>query len=143
MYKNVAGQKIVVYAHDTAADGPKTGDSANITIHLCKDGGTSASLGSPSELDSTNQKGKYILTLTQAQSNADLLSFSAYSTTSNIVLEGVEIYTVVELATDITTLVNSNLALSSARGSLVANGGEQVIYENAAPSADWIADTVA
>ena len=31
LYKNVASQKLAVYAYDTSADAPKTGDAANIT----------------------------------------------------------------------------------------------------------------
>ena len=45
--------------------------------------------------------------------------------------------------TDLTTLVDSNLALSRSSGTLVTNGTEQTLYENAAPSDNWIAETVA
>ena len=96
MFKNIAGQIIVVYAYDTIADEPKTGDATNITAYLSKDGGGAVQTNdiNPTELDATNLKGLYIFNMTQPESNADILALSAISSTGNVVLDPVAIYTV-------------------------------------------------
>lgn len=99
IYKNVASQKVAVYAYDgtTAAgsDPSKTGDAANITAKISKDGGASASTNdtNPTELDATNHKGIYLFDLTQAETNADMIVITADSSTANIILDPVVIYT--------------------------------------------------
>ncbi len=89
MIKNTSGQKIAYYAHDTSADAPKTGDAANITAYVSKDAAAPAALGdtSAAELDATNAKGVYVFDLTQAETNADMLVFSAKSSTANVQLD--------------------------------------------------------
>jgi hypothetical protein len=99
MYKNVASQKIAVYAYDpttTAGSDPsKTGDASNITAEISIDGGASAAVGdtNPTELDSTDHPGIYLFDLTQAETNGDLLIVSAVSSTSNILLDPVQVFT--------------------------------------------------
>lgn len=95
LYKNVASQKIAVYAYDTAADAPKTGDAANITAQISKDGGATAATNdtNPTELDATDAPGIYLFDLTQAESNCDLFILFAKSSTADIQLEPVIAYT--------------------------------------------------
>lgn len=95
LYKNVASQKIAVYAYDTAADGPKTGDAANITAQISIDGGTTAATNdtNPTELDATDAPGIYLFDMTQAETNGDLIIISPVSATADIQLEPVIIYT--------------------------------------------------
>jgi hypothetical protein len=95
MFKNVASQKITLLAIDTAANTPKTGDSANITAYVSKDDGAVTVLTdtSASELDATNAPGLYAFDLTQAETNADKLVFSAKSSTSGIRIVPVTVYT--------------------------------------------------
>lgn len=96
MYKNISGQKVAIYAHDTSADAPKTGDAANITAYISKDGGAATQSNdiNPTELDATNMKGIYIFDTTQAETNCDLFMLSAVSSTSGIQIEPVIIYTI-------------------------------------------------
>jgi len=98
MFKNVASQKLTVFAFDSTTNLPKTGDAANITAYVDKDDGGVTVLGdtSATEKDSTNAKGYYIFDLTQAETNGDKLLFSAKSSTSNIVVIAVPaiVYTV-------------------------------------------------
>lgn len=86
MFKNVASQKIQLFAFDTTTNLPKTGDAANITAYVSKDHGAVTVLGdtSATEMDATNAKGVYVFDLTQAETNADELTFTAKSTTANI-----------------------------------------------------------
>lgn len=95
LYRNVAAQKIAVYAHDTAADAPKTGDAANITAQISKDFGAAAATNdvNPTELDATDHPGIYVFDLTQAETEADNLIISAVSGTANIRLDPVQVFT--------------------------------------------------
>lgn len=94
MFKNVASQKLIVFAFDSTTNLPKTGDAANLTAYVSKDFGSVTVLGdtSATEMDSTNAKGYYLFDLTQAETNADALLFSAKSSTSNIVVIGAPAY---------------------------------------------------
>jgi hypothetical protein len=86
--KNTAGQKLMVFAFTTADNTPKTGDAANITAYVDKDYGGVNVLGdtSATEKDSTNAKGYYLFDLTQAETNAEVLQFSAKSATSGVMV---------------------------------------------------------
>jgi len=96
VYKNIASQLIAVYAHDTAADAPETGDAANITAQISKDGGATAATNdvNPTELDAGDAPGIYIFSMTQAETNADMIVLYAVSATADISIEPVVIYTV-------------------------------------------------
>lgn len=88
MFKNVSSQKLRVYAFDSTTNLPKAGDAANITAYVSKDYGAVTVLGdtTATEEDSTNAKGFYLFDLTQGETNADYLGFSAKSATGNIVV---------------------------------------------------------
>jgi len=96
MFKNVANQKIAVFAFDSSTSLPKPGDAANITVYVDKDWAGCNVLGdtSATEIESTNAKGWYLFDVTQAETNANALLFTGKSTTSNIVVVGQLIYTV-------------------------------------------------
>jgi hypothetical protein len=87
MQKNVASQKLIVFAFDSATNLPKTGDSANITAYVAKDFGTVTVLGdtSATEMDATNAKGYYLFDVSQTETNADKLTFTAKSATAGVV----------------------------------------------------------
>lgn len=88
MFKNVASQKIQVFVFDTSTNAPKTGDAANLTLYVSKDHGAVTVLGdtSATEMDATNAKGIYVFDLTQAETNADELTFTGKSTTANVTI---------------------------------------------------------
>ena len=95
MFKNVASQKVAVFAWDNAAGAAKTGDAANISAQISKDGAATAATNdvAPTELDATDAPGIYIFDMTQAETNADLVVIAPVSSTSDIVLRPVIIYT--------------------------------------------------
>jgi len=95
--KNTAGQKFNVLAINTATGLPVTGDAANITAQISLDSGTFAAVTdtNPTELDATNAPGVYVFDLTQAETNGDVLTIVPSSTTSNVQLDMLNIYTVV------------------------------------------------
>ena len=86
LYKNTDGQKLAVTAIDTSTGALKTGDAANITAQISKDGGASAATNdaNPMELDATNHPGVYVFDMLQAETNADLISLYAVSATGNV-----------------------------------------------------------
>lgn len=89
MIKNVAGQKVAVFAWDSGAGTPKTGDQNNITAQISLDGGASAATNevNPDQLDATNHPGVYIFNLLQAETNADMVIITPKSTTSGVVFK--------------------------------------------------------
>ena len=95
--KNTAGQKFNVLAISTATGLPVTGDATNITAQISKDSGTFAAVAdtNPTELDATNAPGVYVFDLTQAETNGDVLTIIPTSTTANVQLDMLNIYTVV------------------------------------------------
>lgn len=95
LYKNVASQKLAVFAYDKTTGVAKTGDSAQITCYMSKDWGSAAQVTdtNPTELDATNMPGWYVFDLTQAETNAEVLVFAPKSSTSNIILDQVQVFT--------------------------------------------------
>lgn len=86
--KNTSGQKLTVFAYDSTTNAPKTGDAANITAYVDKDNGGLNALAdtSASEKSNTNAKGYYTFDLSQAETDATKLEFSAKSSTANVVV---------------------------------------------------------
>jgi hypothetical protein len=105
MIKN-GGGKIAIFAFDTANNVPKTGDAANLTAYVSKDGGAPVALTdtSATELDATNAKGVYIFDVTTGESNADLCVFTGKSSTANVQIDPVFHYPVVD-PSGVTTLL--------------------------------------
>jgi hypothetical protein len=89
MQKNRPDQKLAVLAWDGIANGPKTGDAANITAQISLDGGAPAATNdtNPTELDATNHPGIYLFDLTQAETNADLILVYPVSSTTDILFD--------------------------------------------------------
>jgi len=90
MKKNVASQKIRVFAFDSTTSSPKTGDAANLTAYISKDFGAITALTdtSATEEDATNAKGYYLFDITQSETNADDILITCKSSTANIVVVG-------------------------------------------------------
>ena len=88
LFKNVASQKIHVYAYDSTTGAAKTGDAANITGYVSLDGTANAiDDTNPAEVDSTNMPGLYVFDLTQAETNCNAFALVAKSSTANIRIE--------------------------------------------------------
>lgn len=90
MFKNVASQKIIVFAFDATTNVPKTGDAANISAYLSKDFGAITQLTdtSATEMDATNAAGYYLFDISQTETNADTILISGKSSTANIKIIG-------------------------------------------------------
>lgn len=88
MIKNIAGQKARFLAINTSTNTKVTGDAANITAYISKDGGALTQLTdtSATEIDATNAPGEYWFDVSQTESNADTHTFSAKSSSANVVL---------------------------------------------------------
>jgi len=88
MLKNVADQKWIVFAFNVTNNTPKTGDAAQITAEISKDGaagGGNITDTHPTELED----GYYVFDLEQEETNADLLMILPESSSENIQVIGV------------------------------------------------------
>ncbi len=126
MQRNTAGQTITLYAF-TPADGlPATGDSANITFYVKKDGGAVTALTDTvvSEDHATNSPGMYTADVSQSESNGDYLVFSGKSSTSGVVVVPQPVYTRpagFSALTIANNRVSANLAAIGNNTSVIAN----------------------
>lgn len=95
LYKNVGAQKAAVFAYDKTTGAAKTGDAANITAYLSKDWGAAAAVAdtNPTEMDATNMPGWYAFDLAQAETNAEVLVLAPKSSTANVLVEQVQVFT--------------------------------------------------
>ena len=89
--KNIAGQGVYLYAWDTNAAGPKTGDAGNITGNVTKDGaaGSPTATTNPTEIGG----GVYWQPLSQAETNANALAVYWSSVTSGVSIQPVFVLT--------------------------------------------------
>lgn len=128
LYKNVAGQKIGVFAYDKTTGAAKTGDAANITGYLSLDFGTAAAVTdtNPTELSSANMPGWYVFDLTQAETNAESLILAPKSSTSNIVIDQIQAYTA-------DSLVATSTALSAVGGNV-----DSILADTNELQTDWV-----
>jgi hypothetical protein len=87
-----AVQTVVTYrAWDTSANAPKTGDVANHTLRWVKDGTSSAPANAASEVDSTNAKGIYKITMTSTETDCLMGTLAGVSSTANIAIFGPQV----------------------------------------------------
>jgi hypothetical protein len=93
-FKNVAGQYITIHAWDAANNCWKTGDSANITAGISKDGAFPAATNdvNPTEGSSTLMPGAYRFLMTKAESNCESLELVPQSSSTSISCIPVSIY---------------------------------------------------
>jgi len=112
LQKNVAGQKWIVFASDLTTGAAVTGDAANITANLRRDG---AALTAVSDLNPTElENGYYVFDLTQAETNADNILITPSSTTADVQVVG-------SPAALYTSAPNSNAAVISPTGVISAD----------------------
>jgi len=109
MYRNVAGQIVAVYAWNTAAGAPQTGDSANITAQISLDAGACAATAdtNPSQLDAVDAPGVYLFGLSQAETDAAFIVIQAVSSTANVHIDPLFIYTDLVTPATLATLAAS------------------------------------
>lgn len=95
LYKNVASQKVAVFAYGIRSDAEEPGDAANITAQISLDGGACAATNdvNPTEVDAVDAPGIYLFDLLQAETDCDLFILFAKSSTKSIKLEPAIIYT--------------------------------------------------
>lgn len=87
LQKNVAGQKWRVFAFNITTGDAVTGDAANITAKISKDGGASTATNDVNPTE--DEEGYYDFDLTQAESDMDTAALIPVSATSNVQVIGV------------------------------------------------------
>lgn len=94
MYKNVSGQKVTMVCVDTSTGKLYAETYSNLTFYVSKDDGAVTALaGTPAAKDATNARGVFDCALTATETNADKLVFTGKSTTTDIDVIPVVIYT--------------------------------------------------
>jgi hypothetical protein len=95
IYRNVASQRIGVFAYDSTTGAAKTGDAANITAYISLDFAAPAQTNdvNPTELDAVNAPGWYVFDLTQAETNAEVIVIAPVSATADILIDQVQVVT--------------------------------------------------
>lgn len=87
MYRNVAGQKITMYARNTSTGAPVTGDDPNMTPRVAIDGsGTPTVLSTTTVVEWSSAKcpGLYYIQPTAAETNGEDVAYYITSTTANV-----------------------------------------------------------
>ena len=83
MYKNEAGQNVLLFAFTKATNEPLNGDAANITATVAIDSGTPAATTTANPTAyATLGDGFYLLPLSQAETNGATIDVAAESATS-------------------------------------------------------------
>lgn len=143
MFKNLAGQKLAIYAWDGGAGAPKTGDADNITAYVSKDGGSAAVLTdtNPTELDATNLPGVYAFDLSQGETDGDLLCFSPKSSTEGVVIHASIIYTGGSVD-GLPPHKALRLLLAALAGKTSGGGTDTIVFRDVGDAKDRIAVTV-
>lgn len=77
---------LVYMAYNTSTGAYVTGDVANHTLKLVKDGTEASPTNSPSEVDATNAKGAYKLVLTSAETSFNVVWLGGVSSTANVII---------------------------------------------------------
>lgn len=86
LIRNVAGQIVYIFAFDGTTNAGKTGDAAQITGAISRDGAGSSPITdtNPSECGG----GWYAFTLTAAETNAEKLAWYGASSTGGVLVQG-------------------------------------------------------
>ena len=84
-----------MFAWNTLAGAPETGDAANITATYSLDGAADVATNdaNPTEIDAVTHQGVYVFDLLQAETDGDLFTLAPVSGTADVELQPVFIYT--------------------------------------------------
>jgi len=126
LQKNVASQKVLLYAYDKTTGAAAVEDPTTWTIMVSVDGAAAAAaVNDGTSAAVTNQSGMHVLVLDQAETNGSVVSITATTATANILIEPVII------ETDAGTYARTMLALpavapEAAGGLPTGNASNQV-----------------
>lgn len=146
--KNVAGQKAFIFAVNSSGNG-LSGDAANITAKISLDGASAAASSdtNPTEVDATNLPGVYYFDLSQAETNADVITVKATSSTSGVKIATIFMYTVPPEST-LAGVVGgtggaaSGMTVDQIRQFVTQILGEQMPLRGFVHSVNWVMDRI-
>jgi hypothetical protein len=86
--RNIAGQKVPIFAWDSNDERPFAGDATNIQAYISIDGGAMVLLNdaNPTEIGAVKMPGVYIFDLTQAETDGSMIIIYPFSITIGIVI---------------------------------------------------------
>lgn len=127
LLKNTASQGVYLFAYDVSNDSPKTGDAANITGQISKDGLASAATATanPTEIGG----GIYWQPLSATETNANALACRWSSSTSGVRIDPVIVFTSgVNLPTAPHSAANGLLTSGTSTGQLSVTNGRVILH---------------
>lgn len=127
---------------DTINNLPKTGDNANLTLRLIKDGTAAAPTNSSSEVDATNAPGIYKISLTADEMNYSTVTLAGKSSTSGVVVMPVHMLTELGTIAIIDGIVDTILTDTNELQTDWTNGGRLDLLLDAIPTATANADAL-
>tara|TARA_R110002020_G_scaffold467655_1_gene691372 strand:+ start:8087 stop:10348 length:2262 start_codon:yes stop_codon:yes gene_type:complete len=130
MQKNVASQKMIVFAFNKTNNNPLTGDAANITANISKDYAASVSTNDVNPTET--EDGYYAFDLTQAETNADVIQVLPSSTTADIQVIAIPgiVFTTPETFADLSiTAGNTSADIVSISGGTLAADNLELQYD--------------
>ena len=151
MYKNTASQKVACFAWDGASGAAKTGDAANISAQISKDGAACAATNdaAPTELDAADAPGIYIFDLEQAETNADMVVIAPVSSTADVIIRPIITYTVAAIDVGTTTIEGAitlqaalSTILAALAGKVTGGGTDEITHRNQADDTDRLVMSV-
>ena len=77
---------VVFLVWDTSANAGKTGDAANLTLRIVRDGVEATPTGTPVEVDAANAPGIYTLALTWTENTGTAMALVGKSSTSGVMV---------------------------------------------------------
>ena len=108
-------------AWDTSANAPKSGDVANHTIYIVKDGTSGAASGTPGEVDATHAPGIYRLVLTALEMGGGCITIAGKSSTANISIIPTHIIPLDLDASKINTIEGKTATIGDSLGAIQGN----------------------
>jgi hypothetical protein len=116
---------IVYMAYNTSTGAYVTGDQANHTLKLVKDGTEASPTNSSAEVDSTNTPGAYKLALTAAETNFGTVWLGGKSSTANVIIIPITVtFEILPTALDANGFVKADV--EDIAGATVATGTAQL-----------------
>lgn len=125
LYKNVASQKVAMAFYNKFTGAAYTGATTTVTAKVSKDAGSLTALSNNSAQPSTSlgdSSGVYVWDLTQGETNADLLVFTAVCSDSDYIAEAVIMNTAPQ-GVDVTSISGDSTAADNLEAILDGTGG--------------------
>jgi hypothetical protein len=120
IYKNVASQKALVFIYDINNNNPLTGYGPAVSGFVSRDGGAPSGLTTPNPIEITG--GLYYYSLTQNETNGDVLGLISYSSSGNVAIDPLIFYTSAQIPSVNAIQIGSSTSAANNSASFFTTG---------------------